>query len=237
MYKNFFKRFFDIVISLLAIIVLALPMLIIVIAVKIDSKGPVIFKQERVGKDGKVFWIYKFRSMCVGAENTGSGVYSGENDARVTKVGKFLRATSLDELPQFFNVLKGDMSFIGPRPPLTYHPWTLDKYTEEQKRMFEVRPGITGWAQVNGRKEVEWNKRIKLNVWYVDNVSVWLDIKIIFMTVFKVFTNADNENTGATVVSVPTDDVSDETLQKPIIEEVAVTEKNVDCVEKDAKEN
>lgn len=237
MYKNFFKRFFDIVISLLAIIVLALPMLIIVIAVKIDSKGPVIFKQERVGKDGKVFWIYKFRSMCVGAENTGSGVYSGENDARVTKVGKFLRATSLDELPQFFNVLKGDMSFIGPRPPLTYHPWTLDKYTEEQKRMFEVRPGITGWAQVNGRKEVEWNKRIKLNVWYVDNVSVWLDIKIIFMTVFKVFTNADNENTGATVVSVPTDDVSDETLQKPIMEEVAVTEKNVDCVERDAKEN
>ena len=237
MYKNFFKRFFDIVISLLAIIVLALPMLIIVIAVKIDSKGPVIFKQERVGKDGKVFWMYKFRSMCVGAENIGSGVYSGEGDARVTKVGKFLRATSLDEIPQFFNVLKGDMSFIGPRPPLTYHPWTLDKYTEEQKRMFEMRPGITGWAQVNGRKEVEWNKRIKLNVWYVDNVSLWLDIKIIFMTLFKVFTNADNENTGATVVSVPTDDVSDETLQKPIIEEVAVTEKNVDCVEKDAKEN
>ncbi len=237
MYKNFFKRFFDIVISLLAIIVLALPMLIIVIAVKIDSKGPVIFKQERVGKDGKVFWMYKFRSMCVGAENIGSGVYSGEGDARVTKVGKFLRATSLDEIPQFFNVLKGDMSFIGPRPPLTYHPWTLDKYTEEQKRMFEMRPGITGWAQVNGRKEVEWNKRIKLNVCYVDNVSLWLDIKIIFMTLFKVFTNADNENTGATVVSVTTDDVSDETLQKPIIEEVAVTEKNVDCVEKDAKEN
>lgn len=221
MYKNFFKRFFDIVISLLAIIILAIPMLIIVLAVKIDSKGPVIFKQERIGKGGKVFWIYKFRSMCVGAENTGSGVYSGEGDTRVTKVGKFLRATSLDELPQFFNVLKGDMSFIGPRPPLTYHPWTLDKYTEEQKRMFEVRPGITGWAQVNGRKEVEWNKRIKLNVWYVDNISLWLDIKIIFMTVFKVFTNADNENTGATVVSAPTDDVSEEIVQESEAEKEA----------------
>ncbi len=225
MYKNFFKRFFDIVISLLAIIILALPMLVIVIAVKIDSKGPVIFKQERVGKGGKIFWIYKFRSMCVGAENTGSGVYSGEGDSRVTKVGKFLRATSLDELPQFFNVLKGDMSFIGPRPPLTYHPWTLDKYTEEQKRMFEVRPGITGWAQVNGRKEVEWNKRIKLNVWYVDNVSLWLDIKIIFMTVFKVFTNADNENTGATVVAEPTDDVSEDNVQvQAAAEEAAIAQ-------------
>lgn len=201
MYKHFFKRFFDIVVSLIGIIVAAIPMLIIAIAIKIDSKGPVIFKQERVGKNGKVFKIFKFRSMCVGAEKTGSGVYSGKGDSRVTKVGKFLRATSLDELPQFFNLLKGDMSLVGPRPPLTYHPWAWDKYTDEQKRMFEVRPGITGWAQVNGRKEVEWNKRIQLNVWYVDHVSLWLDIKILFMTVFKVFTNANNENTGATVVS------------------------------------
>ncbi len=201
MYKHFFKRFFDIFVSLIGIILAAIPMLIVAIAIKIDSKGPVIFKQERVGKNGKVFKIFKFRSMCVGAEKTGSGVYSGKGDSRVTKVGKFLRATSLDELPQFFNLLKGDMSLVGPRPPLTYHPWAWDKYTDEQKRMFEVRPGITGWAQVNGRKEVEWNKRIQLNVWYVDHVSLWLDIKILFMTVFKVFTNANNENTGATVVS------------------------------------
>ena len=204
MYKHFFKRFFDIIISLIGIIVCSPILLIIAIAIKLDSKGPVLFKQERVGKNGKVFKIYKFRSMCVGAEHTGSGVYSGKGDSRVTKVGKVLRATSLDELPQFFNLLKGDMSLIGPRPPLTYHPWTWDKYTEEQKRMFEVRPGITGWAQVNGRKEVEWNKRIQLNVWYVDNLSLWLDIKIMFMTVFKVFTNANNENKGATVVSGPT---------------------------------
>lgn len=200
MYKHFFKRFFDIVLSFIGLIICAIPMLIIAIAIKIDSKGPVLFKQERVGKNGKVFKIYKFRSMCVGAEKIGSGVYSEKGDTRVTKVGKILRATSLDELPQFFNLLKGDMSLIGPRPPLTYHPWSWDKYTNEQKKMFEVRPGITGWAQVNGRKEVEWNKRIELNVWYVDHVSLWLDIKILFMTVFKVFTNANNENTGATVL-------------------------------------
>ena len=201
MYKHFFKRFFDIILSLIGLIVAAIPMLLIAIAIKIDSKGPVISKQERIGRNGKVFKILKFRSMCVGAEKTGSGVYSGKGDARVTKVGKFLRATSLDELPQFINLLRGDMSLIGPRPPLTYHPWTYDKYTDHQRRMFEVRPGITGWAQVNGRKEVEWHKRIELNVWYVDHVSLWLDLKIMFMTVFKVFTNANNENVGATVVA------------------------------------
>ena len=199
MYKYFFKRFIDILFSALLLIITSPILLILAIAVKIDSKGPIIFKQERLGKKGRVFKIYKFRSMCVGAEKTGSGVYSGKGDARVTRVGKLLRATSLDELPQLVNVLKGDMSFIGPRPPLTYHPWPLNEYTEEQKRMFEARPGITGWAQVNGRKEVEWNKRIELNVWYVEHLSFWLDIKICFMTVFKVFTNANNENTGATV--------------------------------------
>lgn len=225
MYKHFFKRFFDILIALLGLIIAAIPMLFIAIAIKLNSKGPVIFKQERVGKKGKVFQIYKFRSMCVGAEQTGTGVYSGKGDARVTKVGRILRATSLDELPQFFNLLKGDMSLVGPRPPLTYHPWTWDKYTDEQKRMFDVRPGITGWAQVNGRKDVEWNKRIKLNVWYVDHVSLWLDIKILFKTVAKVFSNADNENKGATVVSAPTDDVSEEIIQtETLVEEVATTD-------------
>lgn len=232
MYKHFFKRLSDILISLVGIIILSVPMLIIAIAIKCDSKGPVIFKQERVGKNGKVFKIYKFRSMCVGAEKTGSGVYSGKGDTRVTKVGKILRATSLDELPQFFNLLKGDMSLVGPRPPLTYHPWTWDKYTDEQKRMFEVRPGITGWAQVNGRKEVEWNKRIQLNVWYVDHVSLWLDIKILFKTVAKVFSNADNENTVATVISAPADDISRESIQEDtFVEEVATTQEAENKVE------
>ena len=200
MYRKFFKRFFDILISLIALIVALIPMLFVAIAIKLESKGPVIFKQERVGKNGKVFHIYKFRSMYVGSEKTGSGVYSGKGDKRVTKVGRFLRATSLDEIPQFFNLLKGDMSFIGPRPPLTYHPWKWEEYTEEQKRMFSVRPGMTGWTQVHGRKDVEWNKRIELNVWYVDNLSFWLDVKIIFMTIVKVFSNADNSNTKETVV-------------------------------------
>ena len=210
MYKGFFKRLFDIIFSFLGIILTSIPMLIIAIIIKIDSKGPVFFKQERIGKNGKIFKILKFRSMCVGAEKTGSGVYSGKGDKRVTRVGKILRATSLDEIPQFFSVLKGDMSFIGPRPPLTYHPWTLDKYTEEQKRMFGVRPGITGWAQVNGRKDVEWNKRIELNVWYVDHLSIWLDIKILLKTILKVLSNADNENTKETVESNVNDDVGEQ---------------------------
>ena len=137
--------------------------------------------------------------MCVGAEKMAGGVYESHNDMRVTKVGNILRKTSIDELPQLINILKGEMSFIGPRPPLTYHPWTIDEYTDSQKRMFEVRPGITGWAQVNGRKEVEWHKRIRLNVFYVDHCSLGLDCLIMFMTVFKVLTNADNENTGETV--------------------------------------
>ncbi|MBQ6885861.1 MAG: sugar transferase [Clostridia bacterium] len=197
MYRKFFKRLIDIILSLLILTILSPVLLISAIAIKLDSKGPVIFKQKRLGLGGKEFNIYKFRSMCVGAEK--GGVYSDNNDKRVTKVGNFLRKTSIDELPQALNVLKGDMSFIGPRPPLTYHPWPIDEYTDEQRRMFNVRPGITGWAQVNGRKAVEWNRRIELNNWYVDNVSLWLDIKICFMTVFKVFTNADNENVGETV--------------------------------------
>ena len=197
MYKKFFKRFMDIIVSLIAIIVLALPMGIIALLVKLQDGGPAIFRQERLGKGGKSFYILKFRTMIIDAEK--GGVYSDNKDPRVTKIGNILRKTSLDELPQFFNILRGDMSFIGPRPPLTYHPWPITEYTEEQFKMFNVRPGITGWAQVNGRKAVEWNKRIELNVWYVENVSLWLDIKILFMTVFKVLSNADNENIGATV--------------------------------------
>ena len=193
------KRFFDIILSFLGIIILSPLMLITAVAVKLDSKGPVIFKQERLGLHGNVFFIYKFRSMCQGAEHTGTGVYSSADDVRVTRVGKIIRATSIDELPQLFNILKGDMSFIGPRPPLTYHPWELSEYTDEQLHMFDVRPGITGWAQINGRKDVEWHKRIDLNCWYVDNISLLLDIKIIFVTVFKVLKNEDNVNIEETV--------------------------------------
>ena len=197
MYKKIIKRTLDVLLALLILIILSPIFLLSALAIRLDSKGPIIFKQKRLGLHGKEFYIYKFRSMCVGAEK--GGVYSDNNDKRVTKVGNILRKTSIDELPQAINILKGDMSFIGPRPPLTYHPWPIVQYTDEQRKMFNVRPGITGWAQVNGRKAVEWNRRIELNNWYVDNISFWLDIKICFMTVFKVFTNADNENIGETV--------------------------------------
>ena len=230
MYRAFLKRMFDVVLSGIAIIILAIPMLIIAIAVKISDPGPAIFKQQRIGKGGKVFNILKFRSMKIGAEKTGSGVYSGKGDPRVTKIGRILRATSLDELPQLLNVFKGDMSFIGPRPPLTYHPWTWDKYTEEQKKMFNVRPGITGWAQINGRKDVEWNKRIQLNVWYVEHLSFWFDIKILFKTVGKVFSNADNENKGATVTNssdvTATQEVNTEEKETAIAVSASETKEN-----------
>ena len=193
----FFKRFLDILFSIIALILLGIPMLIVAIIVKCTSKGPVLYKQERIGKKGKVFKIWKYRSMVVGAE--AQGVYSDNKDQRVTKFGKFLRKTSIDEFPQLINILRGDMSFIGPRPPLTYHPWPIKEYTDEQFRMFLVRPGMSGWAQVHGRKEVEWNKRIELNVWYVDHISFWLDIKIFFVTIFKVFKNEGNQNKGETI--------------------------------------
>ena len=210
-YNQYIKRGIDFCLALVGLIIAAIPMAIVAVAIKAESKGPVIFKQDRIGYKGKVYKMYKFRSMCVGAEK--GGVYSDNKDSRVTKVGKFIRATSIDELPQLVNVLKGDMALIGFRSPLTYHPWTLICFTirkqvftavsaastEEQKKMFNVRPGITGWAQVNGRKTVEWNKRIELNGWYAEHVSFWLDVKILFMTVFKVLTNADNENVGETV--------------------------------------
>lgn len=197
MYVKFWKRFFDIVLSVIGLIVAAIPMAIVAIAIKWDSPGPVIFKQQRLGRYGKVYTMYKFRSMCVGAEK--GGVYSDDKDTRISRVGMIIRKTSLDELPQLWNVLKGNCSLIGFRSPLTYNPWPWEEYTEEQKKMFELRPGITGWAQVNGRKTVEWNNRIAMNVWYAENCSFLLDVKILFMTVFKVLRNADNENVGETV--------------------------------------
>ena len=170
------------------------------VAIKIDDpEGPVLFKQDRIGQHGKVFKMLKFRSMKNNSEHTGTGAYSEKGDPRVTRVGRFLRASSLDEVPQIFNIIRGDMSLIGPRSPLTYHPWPWEEYTEEQRKMFNVKPGITGWAQVHGRKTVEWHKRIEMNVWYAEHVSLPLDLKIALMTVYKIFSNADNENVGKTL--------------------------------------
>ena len=199
-YAQRVKRALDVVLSGAALVALSPVMAACAVAVRAeDPAGPALFRQERLGLGGQTFTMLKFRSMRVGSEHKGSGVYSGHDDPRVTKVGRVLRATSLDELPQLVNIIRGDMSIVGPRPPLTYHPWPLSDYTPEQRRMFDVRPGITGWAQINGRKAVEWHRRIELNVWYVDHVSFLLDAQIILRTIGKVIRNADNENTGATV--------------------------------------
>ena len=218
-YRGFFKRLFDITVSLIGVVILSPVLLLVAIAVKIDSRGPVIFKQQRVGKNGKVFNIYKFRSMCVGAEKTGSGVYSEKGDARVTRVGKFIRATSLDELPQFFNIIKGDMSLIGPRPVLTYYPYKWEEYTEEQLIRFKVRPGVTGWAQVHGRKTNTVEARFNYDNYYVEHLSFWLDFKIFFMTIKTVFTSEGNLDNGAAVVKP-----KNENTEKEV-----ANEENKDC--------
>lgn len=142
MYEKYIKRFLDLVLSLMALIILMPLMVIIAIAIKLDSKGPVFFLQERLGKNGKVFKIIKFRTMIIGAEKKGLRI-SGKNDSRITKVGNLLRNTSLDEIPQLINIIKGEMSLVGPRPPVTYFPYKYDKYSNVQKKRFEVRPGIT----------------------------------------------------------------------------------------------
>lgn len=196
MYR-FVKRALDIFLSLCGLLLLWPLLLILAILIRIDSPGPAIFKQTRLGKDGREFTMHKFRTMCLNAEGTGSGVYSMKGDPRVTRMGKLLRL-GFDELPQLWDILRGKMSFVGPRPPLTYHPWPAEQYTAEQFRMFSVRPGITGWAQVNGRKAVEWNRRIALNVWYTEHLSLWLDIRILFMTVGSVLGNKDNANVEKT---------------------------------------
>ena len=198
MYK-IVKRGIDVLLSFVGLVIMSPVIVIVAVLIKVESKGPIIFKQKRIGLSGKVFDIYKFRSMCEGAESKGSGVYSNKNDARVTKVGKIIRITSIDELPQFFNIIKGDMSLIGPRPVLTYHPWDYSEYTSEQLKRFSVRPGVTGLAQINGRKELEWNRRIEYDVEYTEKLSFLFDVKIFFNTIIKVLTLSDNENIGVTV--------------------------------------
>ena len=198
-YNRIVKRGLDIALSGTALAAFSPIMLAAAAAIRLETPGPAIFRQTRLGLHGKEFVMYKFRSMVQNAEHTGSGVYSGKDDARVTRVGKVIRALSIDELPQLINILKGDMSLIGPRPPLTYHPWPIEEYTDEQKHMFDVRPGLTGWAQVHGRREVEWHKRIRLNNWYVRHVSFMVDYYILVKTVGKVIRSENNENIGKTV--------------------------------------
>lgn len=177
MYRHFFKRLFDFVLSLLAIIVLSPVMIIVAILVKIKLGSPIIFTQERPGKDEKIFKMYKFRSMTDQRDEKGNLL---PDDIRLTKFGKLLRSTSLDELPELFNILKGDMSIVGPRPLLVRY---LPLYNEHQRHRHDVRPGFTGWAQCNGRNAISWEEKFDLDVYYTKHVSPLLDIKIIFKTV------------------------------------------------------
>ena len=182
MYK-IIKRILDFLVSLFAIVVLSPVLAITSIAVKADSKGPVFFVQKRIGKDKKHFNMYKFRSMRTDTPHDMPTHLLNNPDAFITKVGKFLRKSSLDELPQLFNILKGDMSIVGPRPLLVEY---LPRYNEFQARRHEVRPGLTGYAQVNGRNSISWEERFELDVRYVDNISFLGDIKIILNTVTAV---------------------------------------------------
>lgn len=216
MYR-YFKRFCDVVIALVALVVSSPLLLIVAILIKLTSPGPAIFVQQRVGKDGKVYDMYKFRSMCVGAEQQEGGVFCTKGDARVTKVGKVIRATSIDELPQLVNIIKGEMSLIGPRPVLTYYPKEWDEYTEEELKRFDVLPGVTGWAAVHGRKTNTVEARFAYDNYYVDNLSLWLDIKILLMTVKSVLTNEGNEDDGSAEVASSDNSTTQDKEEETII--------------------
>lgn len=199
MYKHYFKRLLDFIIVLISIICISPFLLIITIWLHFANKGAgAFFTQERPGINGKIFKIIKFKSMTDERDEYGNLLPDAQ---RITKVGKFVRSTSIDELPQLFNVLKGDMSLIGPRPLLVQY---LPLYSPEQARRHEVRPGITGWAQVNGRNAISWTEKFKLDVWYVDNCSFWTDVKIILITVKKVVCRSDINNNSGKSATMPT---------------------------------
>lgn len=189
----FLKRCIDFLGSLIGLIILSPVFAIISVLIKITSKGPVFFLQERLGKDGKVFKIIKFRTMVVNAEHMGDGLRVKEGtDPRITKIGRFLRKTSLDELPQLFNTLAGSMSLVGPRPPATYHPYNgYENYPIWAKKRFQMRPGVTGLAQATVRNSASWDERIRIDNEYIDKFNVLFDIKILFMTVARVLRSSD----------------------------------------------
>lgn len=181
MYKHFFKRFFDFWISLVVLIIISPVLLAVTVWLHFANKGAgAFFFQERPGKDGKIFRVVKFKTMTDERDADGNLL---PDEIRLTKVGKFVRSTSIDELPQLINVLKGDMALIGPRPLL---PQYLPLYSPEQARRHEVRPGISGWAQCHGRNAISWTEKFKLDVWYVDHVSLMTDLKVIWITIMKV---------------------------------------------------
>mgnify|MGYP003440445586 FL=1 len=191
MYKHFFKRIIDFTIVFIALLIIWPILLIITIWLHFANKGAgAFFTQERPGKDGKIFKVIKYKTMTDERDENGNLLPDAQ---RLTKVGKFVRSTSIDELPQLINVLKGDMSLIGPRPLLVKY---LPLYSKEQARRHEVRPGMTGWAQCNGRNAISWTKKFELDVWYVDHCTLWTDIKIIWITIMKVLKRADISQEG-----------------------------------------
>ena len=181
MARYFIKRIIDIIVSTIGLLILSPMLLILAVIIRVKLGSPVLFRQQRPGLRGKGFVLYKFRTMTDQRDETGRLL---PDEERLPAFGRFLRSTSIDELPELFNVLKGDMSIIGPRPLMMKY---LDRYTPEQARRHDVKPGITGWAQINGRNAISWEDRFKLDVWYVDNWGLWLDLKIIFRTVAAVF--------------------------------------------------
>lgn len=182
-----FKRFCDVIFSFFALVLLAPLLSLIAIAIKLDSPGPVFFRQERLGQRGRIFRICKFRTMVIGAAKMGRGLNVVERDPRITRVGRVLRRLSLDELPQLINIFRGEMSLVGPRPGLPLH---LEIYDDFQKRRLEVKPGLTGPSQVRGRAALSWPERIEMDIDYIDNYSLWLDISIILRT-FKVLVSQE----------------------------------------------
>lgn len=191
---KFFKRIFDIVSSFLAILLLIPLWIIVAIAIKCDSKGPIFFKQERRSKNGKIFRMLKFRSMVVNAEQSGAGLFNYKDDPRVTKVGRFLRNSSIDELPQLFNIFKGDMSVIGPRPCVKYELGDFDTLNKKYKKRFEMKAGLTGLAQVKGRNDISWDQKVEYDNQYIDDFKkygIFTDIKILWLSVIKVFKKED----------------------------------------------
>ncbi len=178
------KRLLDLTASCVGLIILSPLFLVVAAAIKLDNPGPVFFRQARAGKNGRTFRVFKFRTMVVDAEKKGAGVFIEKDDPRITRVGKFLRSLSIDELPQLINIMKGEMSLVGPRPTL---PYQVENYNERQRRRLLALPGITGWAQVNGRNELTWTERVELDIWYVDNRNFWLDLKILLKTCSVVF--------------------------------------------------
>jgi lipopolysaccharide/colanic/teichoic acid biosynthesis glycosyltransferase len=163
------------------------------LAIKLEDRGPVLYRQRRVGRSGEEFELVKLRTMVVGAEKQGAGWAVNRGDPRITRVGRVLRRLSFDELPQLWNVVRGDMSLIGPRPTLQYQ---VDRYTEHQRRRLDVKPGITGWAQIHGRAALPWEERIELDVWYVEHRSPWVDVKILLRTPLALFGGTYKGETG-----------------------------------------